>query len=78
MVFILFVDKEYLMYGWIMISKGGAPDNLVAIVRCRANKGIFNVTQKNRHYKHRDQDRTGIYTSQGNRCGERLAESQEV
>lgn len=29
-----------------MISKGGTPDNLVAIVRCRANKGIFNVTQK--------------------------------
>lgn len=73
MVFILFVDKEYLMYGWIMISKGGAPDNLVAIVRCRANKGIFNVTQKT------DTTNTEIkYTSQGNRCGERLGESQEV
>lgn len=52
-----------------MISKGGTPDNLMAIIRYRTNKGIFNVTQKNRYYKHGDQDITGKYTSDNNRCG---------
>lgn len=61
-----------------MISKGGTPDNLMAIVRHRTNKGIFNVTQKT------DTKNTEIKISPENTLVittdvvERLGESQEV
>lgn len=61
-----------------MISKGGTPDNLMAIVRYRTNKGIFNVTKKT------DTTNTEIKISPENTLVittdvvERLGESQEV
>lgn len=61
-----------------MISKGGIPDNLMAIVRYRTNKGTFNVTQKidttNTEIKISPENTLLITTD----VVERLGESQEV